>query len=221
LTTSKTTGWIDRIGRRLKLRDLHIFHAVAAHKNMARTATSLGVSRPVVSKSIADLERTLGAHLVDRNRDGVELTVFGRSLFKWSTVVFDDIRLGVKEIEFLAEPGFGEIRVGCPEVIAASLMPVIISRLSNKYPHATVQVVHTAQVDSNSMLFQQLRDRSIDVFLGRIPPRFSEDDLVADILVHDRMFVAAGANSHWARRRKSTWRNSLTRNGSFLRQTMS
>lgn len=202
MPTSKTTGWIDRIGRRLKLRDLHIFLAVAERGNMARTAEHLGVSRPVVSKAIADLEHTLGVHLVERSRDGVELTMYGRALLKRSTVVFDDIRLGVKEIEFLADPSLGEIRVGCPEVIAAGIVPVIISRLFGKYPRAKVEVVHTAQVDSNALLFQQLRDRSIDVFIGRVPPRLKEDDLVVDILLQDRMFVVAGSNSPWARKRK-------------------
>lgn len=47
--------WTDRVGRRLKPRDLHVFLAVAEQGNMAKAAERLAISRPVVSKTIADL----------------------------------------------------------------------------------------------------------------------------------------------------------------------
>ena len=52
--------WPDRIGRRLKLRDVHILLAVVQWKSMARAAERLAISQPVISKAIADLERTVG-----------------------------------------------------------------------------------------------------------------------------------------------------------------
>jgi DNA-binding transcriptional LysR family regulator len=72
--------WTDRIGRRIRLRDLHILLAVEQHGSMARAANSLAVSQPVVSKVIADLERTVGVRLLDRDRHGAEPTIFGRAL---------------------------------------------------------------------------------------------------------------------------------------------
>ena len=47
---------IERIGRRLKLRDLNIFLAVVKERSMSRAASALAVSQPAVSKSIADIE---------------------------------------------------------------------------------------------------------------------------------------------------------------------
>ena len=64
---------VDRIGRRLKLRDLHILLAVVERGSMAKAAQDLAVSQPVVSKTIADLEATLGVRLLDRGRQGVDL----------------------------------------------------------------------------------------------------------------------------------------------------
>jgi molybdenum-dependent DNA-binding transcriptional regulator ModE len=63
--------WSDRIGRRIKPRDLHVFLAVAEQGNMAKAAESLAISRPVVSKTIADLEHALGVRLFDRSRRGL------------------------------------------------------------------------------------------------------------------------------------------------------
>ena len=59
--------WGERIGRRLKLRDLHILLAVVQCGSMTKAARQLSVSNPVVSKAIADLEHTLGVRLLDRN----------------------------------------------------------------------------------------------------------------------------------------------------------
>ena len=74
--------WTDRIGRRIKLRDLHVLLAVAEHGNMAKAADALSISRPVVSETIADMERSLGVRLLDRGPQGIEPTLFGRALLK-------------------------------------------------------------------------------------------------------------------------------------------
>src|SRR5437016_12894477 len=95
--------WDERIGRRLKLRDLHIFMSVAQQGTMGRAAKHLAVSQPVVSKVISDLERTLKVRLFDRTAKGVEPTVYGAALLRGGTIMFDDLGRSVKEIEFLAE----------------------------------------------------------------------------------------------------------------------
>src|SRR5262245_47722651 len=59
--------WERQIGRRLKLRDLHVFSTVVQCGSMARAARELGVSHPAVSEVIADLEHALGVKLVDRS----------------------------------------------------------------------------------------------------------------------------------------------------------
>lgn len=201
---AKSAGatWVNRIGRRLKLRDLHVFLAVAEWQNMGKAAQHLAISRPVVSKTISDLEHALGVDLVERNPEGIELTMYGRVLFKWGMAIFDDLRQSVQEIESLSDPSLGEIRISCPETIAAGIMPVIIERISRKHPRAVVQVFHTSQSIATPLLFRELRERSIDIFFGRILSHFDEDDLVADIIFDDRMFVVAGMQSPWARKRK-------------------
>jgi len=104
--------WSDRIGRRIKLSDLHILLAVAHNGSMAKAASELAVSHPVVSRSISDLEHALGVRLLERNRRGVELTESGRAILNRSHAAFDELRQGVKDIEFLADPTSGEVRIG-------------------------------------------------------------------------------------------------------------
>ena len=51
--------WEARIGRRLRLRDLHVLLTVVQCGSMAKAAQRLAVSQPAVSKAIANLEQTL------------------------------------------------------------------------------------------------------------------------------------------------------------------
>jgi hypothetical protein len=68
-------NWETRIGRRLGVRDLHVFTTVAQFGSMAKAAQQLNVTQPAISKAIGDLEHTLGVRLLDRGPQGVELTI--------------------------------------------------------------------------------------------------------------------------------------------------
>ena len=73
-------GWERRIGRRLRLRDLHVFSMVVEYGSMAKAAAELRVAQPTVSEVIANLENAYGVQLFDRSPRGVEPTVYGRAL---------------------------------------------------------------------------------------------------------------------------------------------
>ena len=72
-----TIDWESRIGRRLGVRDLHVFFTVVQRGGMAKAAQQLNVTQPAVSKAIGDLEHTLGVPLLDRRPQGVEPTMYG------------------------------------------------------------------------------------------------------------------------------------------------
>jgi DNA-binding transcriptional LysR family regulator len=85
-------AWSERIGRRIRLRDLHILIAVVQHKSMAKAAEHLAISKPVISKTIADLEHVMGVRLLERDRHGAEATPHGAALIKRGLAVFDELR---------------------------------------------------------------------------------------------------------------------------------
>jgi DNA-binding transcriptional LysR family regulator len=111
---SRSASIDERVLRRLKLRELRILMTVVQVGSMGKAATQLTLSQPAVSKAIAEMEHTLGVKVLDRTPQGVEPTLYGRALLKWATAVFDDLRQGVREIQFLADPAAGEVRVGSP-----------------------------------------------------------------------------------------------------------
>lgn len=190
--------WIDRVGHRLKLRDLHIVMSVAQHGSMGRAAVELAISQPAISKAIADVEHTLKVRLFDRTPAGAEPTRYGRALIKWGNAVFDDLRQSVKEIEHLADPSSGELRLGCTEPMSSGFVPAVLDRLSRRYPKV---VFHVTQADPATLQSRELRGREIELAVARIPATLSPEDFDVEILFQEPAFIAAGQANKWTRRR--------------------
>jgi len=196
--------WESQIGRRLRLRDLHVFHAVVQQRSMAKAAAQLGVSQPAVSEVIADLEHALGVRLLDRSTQGVEPTMYGDALLKRSITVFDELKQSVKDIQYLADPTTGEIKIACPLAIAFTVIPHVIERFTEKYPRV---VLHFDEVPSAAAVrnFPELRERKYDLVLARgssLQVEEPPDDLNIDLLFEDQLVITAGPQSKWAGRRK-------------------
>src|SRR4051794_39167606 len=188
--------WSDRIGRRIRLRDLHVVIAVAEAGSMTKASQKLAISHPVVSKTVSDLEHTLGVKLFDRSSQGVEITRYGQVLLKCGVSVFDEMRQGLKQIEFLTDPTSGELAVGCPEIMNAGIMPAISQRFLQQHPRVQLRVVHA---DIALAQYDVLRDRKVELLIGRLPERLIEDDLAFEPLIQEPFVAVAGANSQWAR----------------------
>src|SRR5262244_3689272 len=124
----------DRIGRRMKLQDLHVLMTVVQAGSMGKAAALLNTGQSAVSRSISDLEHAVGVRLLDRHRQGVEPTEYGRALLECGVAVFDDLRRGIKNIEFLADPTAGEVRIGTGHLLAPTFVSSVVDRLSRQYP---------------------------------------------------------------------------------------
>jgi DNA-binding transcriptional LysR family regulator len=191
--------WDERIARRLKLRDVYVLRTVAQLGSMGKAASQLAVSQPAISQAITDLERVLGVRLLDRSQRGVEPTPYGKAFLKWSAVIFDDLKQGVEEIDYLTDPTAGEVRIGTSEIMIAGLVPAVIAGLSKKYPRLTFTVIQAA---TRAMLHRDLRERSVEFILGRMTMPNTEGDLDVEFLFEDPLVPVVGANSRWVRRRK-------------------
>jgi DNA-binding transcriptional LysR family regulator len=171
---------------------------------MAKAAAQLGVSQPTVSEAIASLEHTFGVRLVDRSHQGIEPTMYGDALLKRSTAAFDELKQSSRDIEFLTDPTAGELKIGCSETLAATVLPPVIQRFSEKYPRA---VLHMDDVTSPEMQYAGLQARKYDLILTRLlvpvaGDPFVEQDFHVEVLFNDQLVVAVGRHSRWARRRR-------------------
>lgn len=188
----------DRIGRRMKLQDLHVFLTVVNAGSMGKAAAILNSTQPNITRSVAALEHALGVRLFDRDYHGVELTDFGRALLKRSQIAFDELRASVKDIEFLADPSAGEIRIGSITYLAASFVTTVIDRLSSRYPRMSFNVL----AGDTTTLHRALTERNVDFVLAQRFGAFLDEPFNFEKLYEEEYVVLASVKNRWVRRKK-------------------
>src|SRR5262245_56240664 len=189
----------DRIGRRMRLQDLHVLVTVMQAGSMGKAAQRLNISQPAVSRSIAEMEHALGVRLLERHRRGIEATEYGRALLDCGVAVFDDLRQGVKNIEFLADPTTGEVRIGNTLTMSASsFIAAVIERLSRRHPRIVFHVLPAGP----DILHRELNARNLDLVIARRGGLFKDEQFGFETLYDDAFVVLAGVKNPWARRRR-------------------
>src|SRR5713101_719287 len=124
----------DKLARHVKLREMRILLAAVRWGSLAKAAENLGFSQPAVSKAIAGLEDTFGGALLDRSHSGVQPTVRGKILLQRAINIFDELRLAGEELEQVADPTRGTIRVACAHAVGAGFLPRILDSLNREHP---------------------------------------------------------------------------------------
>jgi DNA-binding transcriptional LysR family regulator len=188
----------DRIGRRIKLHDLNVLMGVVQAGSMSKAAALLNTTQSAISRSIADLEHTMGARLLDRNAQGVAPTQYGRALLKRGVIAFDELKQGVQDIEYLSDPGTGELRIGSSPAMAEGIVLAVVEKLSWQYPRV---VFHVAP-GGTLALYEDLRARRIELGFAQLSSAAPEEDMDQDVLFEDPLVVVASLKNPWSRRRK-------------------
>jgi DNA-binding transcriptional LysR family regulator len=189
---------IERIERRISLQDMRILMSVIQAGSMGKAAKRLATSQPAISRSIADLEKALGVRLVDRTPQGIEPTQYGRALVKRGVAVFDELMQGVKDIEHLADPTAGELRIGASIAVAGGFVSSVIDRLSRKYPRLDFHVLAT----DTATAYRALLERQVDLVVVHLIEPTAQEHVNAEVLFNDPHVVVAGAQNPWTRRRR-------------------
>jgi len=187
----------ERIERRLKLHELRVLMSVVDGGSMGKAAKHLATSQPAVSRAIADLEYSLGVRLLDRGPHGIVPTPYGRALIRRSIAAFDELRQGVKDIEFLADPTTGEVRIAAPIATAAAFLAAVIDTLARRHPRVVCHLI-TGEM---AMIYRALEEREVDALITGIPAPLA-DHLQAEVLYTSSRFVVASTENPWSRRRR-------------------
>ncbi|MEE6260311.1 LysR family transcriptional regulator [Plantactinospora sonchi] len=120
----------------MELRQLRTFEAVALRRTVTDAAVDLGLAPSSVSEQIRALEKSLGVAVFDRGPRGMRLTPAGERLLGWARRLLDQAEQARREVT--AAPSV--LRLGALETIAATHVPGVLARLTERRPDLTVEV---------------------------------------------------------------------------------
>lgn len=193
-------GRLQRAMRKVKLHDLDVLMTVARAGSMNKAARLLNTTQPAVSRSVKEIEQTLGVPLFDRGPRGVETNSYGRVLLDGGTAIFDDLRQTLTKINFLSDPATGTVRIGCSPLLAASFVAAVVNKVSCQYPRIEFEII-PAPIE---IAYRALLDRSVDLLITRKVGPVNDRQIVFESLFEDSLVVVAADRHPWARRRKIT-----------------
>ncbi len=147
------------------LRQLQYLKLLAEHKSFMAAAEAAFVSQPALSSGIAELEKILGARLVDRARGQVILTAIGEETLKRSEDILARTEDLVEAARGANRPLTGRFRLGVIPTIAPFLLPKALVRLREEFPHLRLFL----REDQTARLIASLKSGALDAAVIALP----------------------------------------------------
>ena len=165
------------------LRQLSYLVALAQHLNFTRAAAACFVTQSTLSAGLKELEATLGATLVERDRQNVLMTPLGLEVAARSGRLLAEAEDLVQLAAAAAEPMTGTLRLGAIPTVAPFLLPRILPGLRAKYPRLKLLLREDISVN----LLQRLSDGQLDFALLALP--FDTADMQVRPLFDDEFWL--------------------------------
>lgn len=113
---------------------LETFSAVVENGSFTAAADILGISKPVVSKRVSQLERHLGVQLLHRTTRRLHLTQAGEVFTSYARRIMSEVHEAEQSVLPLQSEPRGRLRVSAPESLAMSLLPEVLPGFQQAYP---------------------------------------------------------------------------------------
>lgn len=181
----------------MNLRQLQTLLVIAECRSISRAAERLHVSQPAVTKSLRELERSLGVLLFERSARGLSPTRYGDSLIRHAKSVSAELRHAGEELAALRGAASGRVSVGTAPIGAAKIVPQAVAALLHDQPGLVVNVVE----GTHNTLLPAVGVGELDLFFGPLGDDGPGEGLVEEVLFYDRLHIVARRNHPLAKRR--------------------
>jgi len=152
----------------LSLKQLKVFLGVANASSFTKTAQSMHLSQAALSAIIRELETQLQCRLLERTTRTVSLTEAGRVFYPTAMKIVETLEKSVIELNELGRQKQYSLLLGCTPMIAASLMPPVLARFSQVYPHSQIELVDRAPGELVQMVEEGHLDAAFGVFFSQL-----------------------------------------------------
>jgi len=168
----------------ISLKQLRYLDAIARHGHFGRAAAHCAISQPALSMQLQELEQELGVQLVERRRQGAQLTAAGREVALRARRILNEVRDIGDFARQSREPLSAPVRLGVIPTVAPYVLPALLPLVSEGYPQLGLRVreTHTQQ------LLAELVDGTLDLLLLALPVEHAEIETLR--LIDDRFLLA-------------------------------
>lgn len=185
----------------MNLRQLSNLVTVADCANITRAAAALHISQPALTKSIRDLEASLGVSLFDREPRGVRPTASGESLIAHARTVLAEIHRANADLDLIRDVATGNVLVGAAPVVVADLLPRALARFLEISPDVNVAVSE----GTNQDLLPALRTGALDMVIGPLMPDGPDPACTERFLYYNELAIVARSQHPLAGRGRLTF----------------
>ena len=175
------------IDAHIKFRHLQCFLAVAQHGSLQKASGGLSITQPAVSKTLKELEEMLAVRLFERGRKGAVLTREGEAFMRHAGASVSALREAVASVAQTRQPGGAVVTLGVLPTVAPWLMPELLVQLDAAGLASSLQILTGA----NPELLAQLRQRELDLVIGRFAEPAHMLGLTFEHLYADRLVLGA------------------------------
>lgn len=145
--------------RRVELRHLRYFVAVADERSITKAAGRVHVAQPALSAQLKQLETELGVELLIRSSRGVELTRAGMLLFHEVVRILDDLDHATSLVRDVGNGVVGRLRVGAVSSAPHPVVPAALADFARRFPRVGL----TMQEMDPDAIAAGVRDGDLDV----------------------------------------------------------
>jgi len=147
------------------LRQLQYLRLLAEHGSFSRAAEAAHVTQPTLSAGIQELEKALGAPVVDRARSGVILTAVGEEAVRRAGDILARAEDLVQAAKTAGQPLTGRFRLGVIPTIAPFMLPRALPLLRERFPKLKLFL----REDLTHRLIEALKAGTLDAALIALP----------------------------------------------------
>ncbi|XQM37392.1 Hydrogen peroxide-inducible genes activator [Cupriavidus sp. H19C3] len=151
--------------KRLNLDYLHTFVTVVAHGNFSAAAQRLELTQPAVSQQIRQLERSLGAPLLERVGRRVHVTAAGAELLAHAAPIHAAVDAAVEAVTHRAAGPAGPVRIGTGATACIFLLPPLLRDLRERHPDLELAVTTGNTAD----VVKAVEENLLDIGLVTLP----------------------------------------------------
>jgi len=169
----------------MKLNHLRHVVMVAEKGGLRAAARALGVAQPAITRSIGEVEKTLGAPLFERSTRGVVLTTVGERFLVRAAAILAELERAQEETSQMLGEGIGSVRVVLSTAPHLALLPKTLGPFRNKFPNVTLKV----REGLFSRVHHEVEDGALDFYVGPLSEAKLSASLSSELFFENRRVI--------------------------------